>query len=151
EHGQPYYTMKLVRGVTLKKVLALLEGKETASLEKYSLAMLVTIFQKVCDGVAFAHSKGVIHRDLKPENIMIGSFGEVLVMDWGLAKVLTPAGDAQEAQHLLGTRIQSARTSEEGSMTMAGTIMGTPRYMAPEQARGEIEALDERTDIYSLG
>src|SRR5260370_31276219 len=78
--------MKMVRGATLKKVLELLAGGDEATLKKYPLAALLTIFQKVCDALAFAHSKGVIHRDLKPENIMLDDFGVVLVMDWGLAK-----------------------------------------------------------------
>ncbi len=88
EKGQPYYTMKFVRGITLKKVLELLRAGVASTVEKYPLGNLLTIFQKVCDAVAFAHSNKVIHRDLKPENIMIGDFGEVLLMDWGLAKFL---------------------------------------------------------------
>ena len=88
EHGQPYYTMKLVKGSTLKKILKLLaQGRCRETVAKYPLAALLTIFQKVCDAVAFAHAKGVIHRDLKPANIMVGEYGEVLVMDWGLAKI----------------------------------------------------------------
>ncbi|MFM8468520.1 MAG: serine/threonine-protein kinase [Limisphaerales bacterium] len=88
EHGRLFYTMKLVRGVTLADVLNRLRDGEAATLARYPLSQLLTIFLKVCDGVAFAHSRGVIHRDLKPANIMVGDFGEVLVMDWGLAKIL---------------------------------------------------------------
>ncbi|MEO6788549.1 MAG: FHA domain-containing serine/threonine-protein kinase [Chthoniobacteraceae bacterium] len=86
ENGQPYYTMKFVQGITLKKVLELMASGTEATLRKYPLPGLLTIFQKVCDALAFAHSKGIIHRDLKPENLMLGDYGEVLVMDWGLAK-----------------------------------------------------------------
>ncbi len=108
--------------------------------------MLLTVFQKVCDALAFAHSRHVIHRDLKPENIMLGDFGSVLVMDWGLAKILGKK-DAPSAGN-----VASARDSAPAlDATMAGTIMGTPQYMAPEQARGEVETMDHRADIYALG
>ena len=83
DQGCPYYTMKLVHGVTLKDVLDRLARREPAALAAYPLTTLLTIFQKVCDAVAFAHSRGIIHRDLKPENIMLGDYGEVLVLDWG--------------------------------------------------------------------
>ncbi len=141
EQGQLFYTMKFVRGITLKKVLELLAAGTEATVKKYPLSALLTIFQKTCDAVAFAHSRGVIHRDLKPENIMLGDFGEVLVMDWGLAKVI---GSAET----IGT---ATRDSGRLGSTMAGTIMGTPQYMAPEQARGEVETMDHRADIYALG
>ncbi len=144
EKGQPYYTMKFVKGITLKMVLALLKEGVPETVVKYPLAALLTIFQKVCDAVAFAHSKHVIHRDLKPENIMIGDFGEVLLMDWGLAKVL----GQRDVPSVPG--MVSVRNGDPGSNTMDGTIMGTPRYMSPEQARGEIDSLDVRSDIYSL-
>ena len=154
ENGQVYYTMKMVRGITLKKVLELLAKGVAETAQKFPLSALLTVFQKVCDAIAFAHSKGVIHRDLKPENIMLGDFGSVLVMDWGLAKVLDPTRAAasvapgQDLRSIVHTASGDANT---GSMTLAGTIMGTPQYMAPEQARGEIETLDARTDIYALG
>jgi tetratricopeptide (TPR) repeat protein len=153
EQEQLFYTMKLVRGITLKKVLELLEQGVEATAKKYPLPALLTIFQKVCDAVAFAHAKGVIHRDLKPENIMLGDFGSVLVMDWGLAKVLAGKDTGPRVPGGAGRSfVMSARAAVPGSgSTLSGTIMGTPQYMAPEQARGEVEALDARADIYALG
>ena len=104
----------------------------------------------MCDAVAFAHSKKVLHRDLKPENIMLGEYGEVLVMDWGLAKILDPARAAEGAiyEETERSRVCVANdSSDTGSMTMEGTILGTPKYMAPEQARGERDTLTTRSDI----
>ena len=150
EQEQVFYTMKLVRGITLHDVLYGIEKGDAATVEKYPLSVLLTIFQKVCDAIAFAHSKGVIHRDLKPANIMLGEYGEVLVMDWGLARASgrnEAAGTEPER-----TLVRSARQDEGAAMmTMAGMVLGTPQYMPPEQARGEIEKFDARTDIYSLG
>ena len=105
--------------------------------------------------MAYAHSKGVLHRDLKPANIMVGAFGEVQVVDWGLAKVLSRGGVADEkrANESLHTIIETVRSGpgSSGSDSMVGSVMGTPAYMAPEQAQGEIEKLDERADVFSLG
>jgi serine/threonine protein kinase len=148
--GQPFYTMKFVKGVTLEAILDGLAKGRPAMVQRYPLGALLTVFQKVCDALAFAHAKHVIHRDLKPANIMIGDYGEVLVMDWGLAKVLGHSEPAQAAAQR--SVITSARRDAgDSSRTMAGTVMGTPHYMAPEQARGEVEQLDPRTDIFSLG
>ena len=150
EQEQVFYTMKLVRGFTLHDVLRGIETGAAGSVEKYPLSVLLTIFQKVCDALAFAHSKGVIHRDLKPANIMLGEYGEVLVMDWGLAR----ASGHNEAAGTEPTRtfVRSARHDEGAEMmTMAGMVLGTPQYMPPEQARGETDKFDARTDIYSLG
>ena len=103
-------------------------------------------FQAVCDAVAFAHAHGVIHRDLKPQNIMIGSFGEVLVLDWGVAKILEPQINADERRSISVHPRQSAANE-----TADGTVIGTRDYMSPEQARGEIDQIDERADVFSLG
>jgi serine/threonine protein kinase len=147
EHEHLYYTMKLVRGITLHQVLSLiLQGVED-TVKKYPLAALLGIFQKVCDALAFAHSKGVLHRDLKPDNIMLGEYGEVMVMDWGLARA---SGRRHGSGGPQRTLVRSAR-QEQGQATMVGLVFGTPQYMAPEQARGESNVFDARTDIYSLG
>ena len=126
--------MKFVRGSRLDEYAA----------QGASLRDRLRKFQAVCDAVAFAHAHGVIHRDLKPQNIMIGSFGEVLVLDWGVAK-LKPQIDAEERRSISVHQRQSA------AETLDGTVVGTRDYMSPEQARGEIDQLDERADIYSLG
>jgi tetratricopeptide (TPR) repeat protein len=142
--GRPYFTMKLVKGRTLGQLL------NERPHPGYEQARFLTVFAQVCQAVAYAHSKGVIHRDLKPGNVMVGAFGEVHVMDWGLAKVLDRGGTDPEAT-TAGTVIRTVRSgsvAEEGGRT---GVVGTPAYMAPEQARGEAEAVDERADVFSLG
>ena len=142
--GRPFYSMKLVKGRTLQAVLNLIRDGDADAVKDYPRATLLTIFRKVCDAMMFAHSKGILHRDLKPENIMVGEYGEVLVMDWGLAKVL---GEQEN------TNAGSSRMNDTGDygMTMEGEVMGTPQYMSPEQAMGMVAELDQRSDIYSLG
>src|SRR5262249_30818166 len=147
--GRVFYAMKLVHGRRLDEAV-----------DTESLPDLLRIFQKVCDAVAFAHSHGVIHRDLKPENIMVGSFGEVLVMDWGVAKVLTDHR-GENVSGLTDKREVSFKNVElvdamplygsPAGDTSDGTIIGTPAYMPPEQAMGRTELLDQRSDVYSLG
>jgi serine/threonine-protein kinase len=148
----PYFTMKLVKGRTLAALL--LQRKSPAD----NRGRLLAIFESVCQTMAYAHSKSVLHRDLKPANIMVGAFGEVQVVDWGLAKVLHRGGvaderRAKESKESLHTVIETVRSGpgSSGSDSLAGSIMGTPAYMAPEQAQGEVEGLDERADVFSLG
>jgi len=152
EQGEMFYTMKFVKGTTLDDVLRGIRSGTQKTIGKYPLSALLTVFQKVCDAVAFAHSKGIVHRDLKPENIMIGSFGEVLVMDWGLAKNLT--GGRRET-HAATSSDSAAMTAKHddlrGFETMHGLIVGTPPFISPEQARGELDKIDGRSDLYVLG
>ena len=135
-----YYTMRLVRGETLSQAI-----KDAGTLEKR--LRLLPHFRDICNAIAYSHSRGVIHRDIKPENIMIGEFGETVVLDWGLAKVKgeddTTAGELRAELSLLKV--------ENIGITLKGKAIGTPAYMSPEQARGDIDAIDERSDIYSLG
>ncbi len=139
EDGRIYFTMKRVRGQDLSKSLA-----------ARPLFELLQILLKVCDALAYAHSQGVIHRDLKPANIMVGRFGEVQVVDWGLAKVVDEPDLAADGGR---PAEEEADTGRAGKLprTQAGAVLGTYPYMAPEQARGEIDRLDRRTDVYALG
>ncbi len=118
EQGRLFYTMKLVVGVTLHEVIGKLKAGDKDTLAKYPLNALLTAFQKVCDAVAFAHSRGIIHRDLKPQNIMVGEFGEVLVMDWGLAKILPGSAAAEEAAKTLPLRGQLGQTGPTGTLPL---------------------------------
>jgi serine/threonine protein kinase len=132
--GRVYYVMTLVRGRRLDAWRA--EGP--------TLPSMLRLFQSVCAAVAFAHAHGVVHRDLKPDNIMVGPFGDALVMDWGVAKIL---GTVSESAPTLTPGVRAAPALS----TLPGTLIGTPSWMAPEQARGDSAALDERTDVHALG
>jgi serine/threonine protein kinase/Flp pilus assembly protein TadD len=197
DDGTPFYSMKLVRGITLKDAIRNFHSlPRENSARKLAFVKLLRTFVDVCNALAFAHERGVLHRDLKPLNIMLGDFGETLVLDWGLAKLMAdeqtevssaddavtagsesgqfaqPAGDTSqsidekgdgpkddfilaEQSHVSASFRQrhsvSTDARSEGSETLAGSIMGTPGYMPPEQALGQLQELDARTDNYALG
>ena len=142
-----FYTMKYVRGINLTDVILGIRHGDEAMIDQYPLSRLLNIFQKVCDAVAFAHSKGVVHRDLKPDNVMIGDFGEVLLMDWGLARF----SDKNKAAVEQGKNDASAEPSEESLDGLASRVVGTPGFLAPERIRDSRFPGDERSDIYALG
>ncbi len=142
DKGSFYFTMKWVQGKTLEKLIAE-EGERR--LEPDRLANLLKILTKACEAVAFAHSRGVIHRDLKPANIMVGEFGEVYIMDWGVARILPAGGDDGPAKVTLGSIIERQELDTEG------TVVGTPAYMAPEQVEGQHDSVGPKTDVFSLG
>jgi WD40 repeat protein/tRNA A-37 threonylcarbamoyl transferase component Bud32 len=153
EEGRPYFTMKFIKGDTLA---ALLSNREDPA---HGLSRMLGIFQQVCMAVAYAHSRGVIHRDLKPANVILGAFGEVMVVDWGFAKVLAHGGVAderlsrakREPQQTVVHTLRSGSTPGSGSDSVAGSVMGTPAYMPPEQALGDIDSMDARSDVFGLG
>ena len=129
--GRVFYAMKRVDGRRLDELTPNLTRIER-----------LRIFQQICEAVAFAHARGVVHRDLKPENVMVGPFGEVLVMDWGVAKILAqPSGNASE--------VPASAAGIPG--TIQGTVVGTPGYMAPEQAEGAVDRTGPRADVFALG
>jgi serine/threonine protein kinase len=170
-----FFSMKMVRGRSLAQILDALRadspllpgegpGVRASAEKEFPLSRLLNIFVSVANAIAYAHSRGVIHRDLKPANIMVGDFGEVYVMDWGLAKVLkdgqssdrvppppaaagVPAGSGLQS---LAGRVATSRAAD-ADLTVDGEVLGTPAYMPPEQATGQIQAIDQRSDIYSLG
>jgi eukaryotic-like serine/threonine-protein kinase len=145
--GKVYFTMKVVRGKTLAQVLQDLVLRSKEARATYSLHKLVSVLERVTEALHFAHERGIVHRDLKPENLMLGEFGEVHVMDWGIAKVRSAPGDAEDGDSVADV-VRTVET-DAARMTQAGTIMGTIPYMSPEQAQGE--PLDRRSDVYALG
>jgi tetratricopeptide (TPR) repeat protein len=154
---RPFFAMKLVQGDTLARLLAVRAGPES------DLPRFVAIFESICQAVAYAHTRGVIHRDLKPANVMVGHFGEVQVMDWGLAKVVGRTADrddlakptitatASDRPTIVATWRRDEDSDDAAALSRPGWAPGTPPYMAPEQARGESSRVDERADVFALG
>ncbi|HEX7288538.1 MAG TPA: serine/threonine-protein kinase [Candidatus Angelobacter sp.] len=146
--GRSFYCMKYVQGEELGTMLARLNLRERLQL-----------LQRVTEPLAFAHARGIVHRDLKPANIMIGPFGEVLIMDWGLAKIQVPPPQAPQTETAGAPKMHDAPTQAVFALALApapattahGSVLGTPGYMAPEQERGEMAAIDQRADVYALG
>ncbi|MEE2712738.1 MAG: serine/threonine-protein kinase [Planctomycetota bacterium] len=139
EDQLPFFSMKLIEGRTLAELMEERGDKDLAR------ARFITIIENICQTLAYAHSRRIIHRDLKPGNVMVGPFGEVQVLDWGFAKSL----DKAEAEPELDRNPD--RSPRTGVSSIAGSVLGTPAYMSPEQARGEVGALDERCDVFALG
>jgi serine/threonine-protein kinase len=156
EDGGTFFTMKCLRGMTLKQIIRAKRDGDAEIEGKYSLRRLLTAFSAVCLTIDFAHARGVLHRDLKPSNVMLGNFGEVYVLDWGIAKLKQEVAAAAQAKAnaLLEQEDTARRRPVDASddiQTAAGKILGTFGYMAPVQARGAIGELDARSDVYALG
>lgn len=147
DKGEIYFSMKYVSGESLKAIIKQLDTGSAESVEAFSRARMLNVFQSICMAMAFAHARGIIHRDIKPANVMVGEFGETLVLDWGVAKLI---GRSNDEEALLDDSITTSR-GESQDETQMGLVTGTPAYMAPEQAAGRIDRLDQRTDIFSLG
>ncbi len=148
--GRAWYVMKRVRGNRVDAIAR----------SGLSLAGALRLFTRICEPVAFAHARGVVHRDLKPENVMVGEFGEVLVMDWGVAKLLDEGTSMQAPRNAAGNAESAAvpdaaaaqrNAAKISRLTSDGDVIGTRGYMAPEQERGEIAAISPRTDVWALG
>lgn len=151
---RPFFAMKLVKGHTLGELLRRRKSPDD------DRSRFIGIFEQICQTVAYAHSRGVIHRDLKPSNVMVGAFGEVQVMDWGLAKVLdseprVTTSNAPEPTEVIDVRTVRSTGSKiptaSGSQTRVGSVIGTPAFMPPEQAVGDVDHLDYRADVFGLG
>ncbi|HKU61063.1 MAG TPA: serine/threonine-protein kinase [Gemmatimonadales bacterium] len=138
--GRIYYVMKLVRGEPLGRVA-----------QDVPTAELLRLFLRICETVGFAHAQGIVHRDLKPSNVMVGAFGEVLVLDWGIARVTRDLEAAVPAAPTAPRAGAGGRSGTHPDDTAPGTVLGTPGFMAPEQAQGRHDLVDARTDVFALG
>jgi serine/threonine-protein kinase len=162
--GRPFYAMRFIRGQSLQAAIAHFheagrEGRDPGQ-RALELRLLLSRFVAVCNAIGYAHSRGIVHRDIKPANVMLGDFGETLVVDWGLAKVLSPlapppsatsgAGEAEKPRDASATWLHPASLNAS-TATQMGATLGTPAYMSPEQAAGKVDELGPASDVYSLG
>ncbi len=150
--GRAFFSMKRVRGRTLEEIFELVRARAT----QWSLSRALQVFLKICDTLSYAHSKHVVHRDLKPANVMVGRYGEVYVMDWGLAKVQGTADDATPERRVptsvvITDQAELANLQERASLTNQGDVIGTLGYISPEQAFGAHDKLEPRSDVWSIG
>ena len=148
--GRLFFTMKEIKGRSFDTVIkavhqSVKDGQFYPTPEGWTFRRLIDVFHQVCQAVGYAHSRGIIHRDLKPKNIMLGEFGEVLVVDWGIAKFIANPDQSLADNDFVSSRLGGTYATRMGQVT------GTPMYMAPEQARGEVDRLNAQTDVYSLG
>ena len=146
EEGKHYFVMKYVEGETLEAIIEQLQAHDPAAERRFPFEVRAQLFLGVLRAVQYAHARGIIHRDIKPANIMVGPYGEVMVMDWGLARPVCVAETAGPPED----RTRPVHGAASSLETQQGAIMGTPHYMSPEQARGETDRVDERSDVYSL-
>ena len=150
--GRPFYAMRFIQGDSLKEAIARFHAADGPGRDPGERALalrdLLRRFIDVCNAIAYAHSRGVLHRDIKPGNIMLGKYGETLVVDWGLAKAI---GQAEGGAGLVAERRRVPASAGGSTPTVAGSALGTPAFMSPEQAAGELDRLGPRSDIYSLG
>ena len=149
--GRPYYAMRFIRGDSLKETIERFHTDESLKTDhgrrSLELRKLLRRFTDLCNAIEYAHSRGVLHRDIKPGNIIVGKHGETLLVDWGLAK---PLGSVEPGQKT-GERTLVPSSASGSAETLPGSTLGTPAYMSPEQARGDVDRLGPRSDVYSLG
>lgn len=148
--GRPYYAMRFIKGDDLKQAIDRFHQSKQA-FHSMAFQHLLRRFLDVCNAIAYAHSRGVLHRDLKPSNVMVGQYGETLVVDWGFAKVIGRDGDSSTPSADARERPVETELASSSSGTLEGATMGTPAYMSPEQAGGNMEGLGPRSDVYGLG
>ncbi len=146
--GAMYFTMKKLEGLDLAEILKALAAKDIKTKREFPLSRLIDIMIQACQTISYAHSHGVIHRDIKPANILVGAFGEVTVLDWGLAKVHRE--EADPIDDLASVELPKGKEAVRMELTQPGRRYGTPLYMSPEQAEGKAN-IDERTDVYNMG